>query len=609
MRPLLWKEMRGLRPWILGAGALVLVVELLCFSPNFEKVFLGQYVGFLPLAPFAAAVALGASQMARERGARTLDFLLVRPVSPATILWTKFLAGSVALALLVAAAAALCFINPDFHDDREIGLLALRQSIRFTQLAAVLLPRAWCVYALAFGFSVMVNHVAKAVVALAVAVLALAGLASVYSDLFPFADLELWTPFVEPFSLTLRLARDPALFRISVFTLSGAALALAFLATLLFRRSPGRSLGNRQLLLGAAALVAVAILSTRAEDNRFPVVAPAASLELQMNSKRDLVNMEASGKLLIVAAEDSLAFLDFSDAHNPRKIVEAPMPLWTTRDLAVSGVDAYMLGTRKALPVDELQIAIATLTPAGAVHFAEPIPLGLVDTAGYPASLAVAGHFLYLDTIRERQCRIEIYDVSPAATRRDAGAVIVETLPAHLPGTTDRTLKSANMRMALRGGFLYVTTPAALTAIDVRDPAAPVVSARTEFHAALPVLWAFPRALASDGGQLLEAEPWPSVWNVFDLADPAHPARRGSLANHRGIVNEPAPVFLQHWKGGLLEFRQVRGSFQALRYLHDGRRGDAGMVAATGDYVYSLKGTEDGQFVSQFAGATMKTSQ
>ena len=58
MRPLLWKEMRDLRPWIAGAAAAVLVVELLCFSKLFERGFLNWYIGILPLLAAGVSVAL-----------------------------------------------------------------------------------------------------------------------------------------------------------------------------------------------------------------------------------------------------------------------------------------------------------------------------------------------------------------------------------------------------------------------------------------------------------------------------------------------------------------------------------------------------------------------
>lgn len=41
MKPLLWKEMRDLRPWIFTAGALVTAVQLLCLSRTFEGAFMG----------------------------------------------------------------------------------------------------------------------------------------------------------------------------------------------------------------------------------------------------------------------------------------------------------------------------------------------------------------------------------------------------------------------------------------------------------------------------------------------------------------------------------------------------------------------------------------
>ena len=112
MKPLLWKEMRDLRPFLAGAGALLLLLALLCLNRRFADGFLSPYLALMPLLALVAAVGLGASQMARERASKTLDYLLARPIAPAAVVWIKFLAGSVALALLLAAMMALCYIDP-----------------------------------------------------------------------------------------------------------------------------------------------------------------------------------------------------------------------------------------------------------------------------------------------------------------------------------------------------------------------------------------------------------------------------------------------------------------------------------------------------------------
>ena len=47
MRPLLWKELRDLRAWVLIGFALVGALELLFQSPSFASRFLDGYLPFL----------------------------------------------------------------------------------------------------------------------------------------------------------------------------------------------------------------------------------------------------------------------------------------------------------------------------------------------------------------------------------------------------------------------------------------------------------------------------------------------------------------------------------------------------------------------------------
>lgn len=75
------------------------------------------------------------------------------------------------------------------------------------------------------------------------------------------------------------------------------------------------------------------------------------------------------------------------------------------------------------------------------------------------------------------------------------------------------------------------------------------------------------------------------------MSEPAHPVLRGHVPNSRyGIVNS-GPLLFEMWQHGALEFRAGDGGLQALRYLTDGRDGQA--IAAADGYVYLLETTED----------------
>jgi len=601
VRPLLWKEMRDLRPMLLGAAALWLVLELLCLNRRFAEGFLTAYLSTMPLVALMAAVGLGAGQMARERASKTLDFLLARPIAPAAIVWIKFLAGSVALALVAAAMFALCYAGPPPQSHNY--LIALRSTVGFPQLAAVAFPRLWCVYALTLLLSALVDRTAKAAVAGFGCVLALGTLMEFHRELFPFSNIGAWQPmFVEGFPMGLRLMHDPALFRWTVMVFCALAPLLALAAALLFRRSPGRSLSNRALILGAAALAGLAGLSTYAAANRLPVLSPAGSMEIVPDRSNSSVVMSAGrGMVALAVGANRLEFLDFTDPARPRKAAEVRMPLWTTESLTVSGSQTYIMGSKKALPVDEIQIAIASPTPAGAVEFAEPVRLDKWDEGRFAGSIAASGQFAFVDVVRQRQCRIEVYDLSPGASPRQAAAVLVDEIVPQPWGKHEEIFVAGAMQMRLQGQFLYVTSPSALTAIDIRDPGRPVVASRTEYHAPILSMYGARRELASDGRWLLEAESLLQVWNVYDLADPAHPALRGHAPlNGYGDVAGSGPVLFQPWRDGLMEFHAASGGLEALRYLTDGRDNSIWTFAVADGAVYTWKRVEDRAFVSAY---------
>ena len=142
-----------------------------------------------------AAIALAVGQIARERHTRTLDFLLVRPVPAGVIVWSKFLAGTVVLAVLLAGVVALGYADPKFTSDT--GLQAIREQVGMGQLLATLFPRFWFLYALALLFSVAVDRSVKAAALAVVLAITLVALASVFADLAPFSSFVYWLPFFD----------------------------------------------------------------------------------------------------------------------------------------------------------------------------------------------------------------------------------------------------------------------------------------------------------------------------------------------------------------------------------------------------------------------------
>ena len=596
MKPLLWKEMRDLGPALAGAGALLVVLRLLCLDERIESNLLNAYAAMMPIIAWLIAIGLGASQVARERASRTLDFLLARPIAPAAIVWMKFLAGSVALVLLVTAMTALCFIDPRARLYESI----LYRAVGFPQFVAVLFPRVWCSYALAFWLSVLMDRTAKAAVAAFVSLLALGYWVDRWGLLFPFSNVREWQLLWDSM-LPLRLAHDPAQLLLTGLTLCVCALLMALAASLLFRRSPGWTMGNRALILGAVALACLAEVSLKAAASRLPAIRPAGWMELAADFPYDRPSMGAGGGVVALAAEDRLQFLDFTDPAHPRIAADTRMPLWTTLNLEVNGSRAYILGRKKALPADEVQVVIASPAPSGAVQFGEPIALGANDRSWFAVSTAVAGHYLYVDAVRQDQFRVEAYDLSPGASGRLTGAVAVEDIRSQRSDPHGAVFPGGATHMRLQGQFLYVTSPQALTAVDIRDPGRPAVTSRTAYNPPVPSMSASVRGLASDGRWLLEGEPLLDVWNVYDLADPAHPARSGHVPKQRlDRVAGSGPLLFEGWRGGLLEFRASGGGLEALSYLADGRVGETSVLDAADGYAYMLKRVEDRRYLSAY---------
>jgi len=599
MKALLWKEMRILRVWILAGIALVGALRLLWIRWPSEissfsfGLFAPSWDGLIFLTATLASVGLAAGQVAGERQAKTLDYLLVRPVAADTIVWAKFLAGTIALLLLLGALVWLGYSDPGSSDD--LLALLVRDRVSSLRVLLTLFPRYWCVYGLALLLSVLVDRPSKAAVAMAVSVMTLLGMTSWYTDIAPFSGFESWLPFFDQSTGGLvRVARNPSLFWTTSLVLYGIVLVAAFGAGTLLKRSPENYLGNRTLMLGAAGLVGVAILTGWVSGGRLPSLPPEEALEIQTGSAGDLTDMAASGHLVCLGLQDRLVFLDFSDRAKPRTMADVRIPLWTTSHLALVGTSAYVLGKKKALPTDEVQIIIAKLAGPDSVQIMSPISLGPVDPRGSIGPLVPLGHFLYAGSINHRQCRVHVLDLS---TSREMVVLPIDTL--HTVSKEQVVPLWADFRealtMCLRESFLYIASPSALTTLDLGNPAQPVVTNRIEFRESIARLYGLPRTLLSQGDRLYETSFWPPSLRSYDLSDPSRPVLAADFAWHRtdggnvGAVElvVSGPAFYQSWRNGVLEFHLRHKRFEALRYLDDGYGVDT--VAVSGAHVYTAR--------------------
>jgi len=584
MRPLLWKELRDMRLWVGAAAVLVAALQVLNSTRGFRNSWEGGYLPvFLPFLAAIAAVGLGASQVACERNAGTLDYLRARPVSPAIIVWAKFAAGTVTLALVLTALVGFGFWNP--QEGSDTALRAIREQVGFREMLLTLLPRWWCVYALALFVSVLVDRLLKALAFMTVVAITLLVVISFFGELAPLSGFVYWLPFMDGSGGLLVAAKDPALFWTTAIVYSAGALLLTALAAALLKRSPERYWGNAGLVVAAAGVIGVAVLSASAATMWLPEVRPSGVFEFQAETAEESLSLAASGSNVLVGSEHALRFVDFSQLARPRQIAETSLPLWTVRKLAMSGGTALVMGERKALPVDAMEIAM--VRPGAPVA---TIPLGPARNDFISAPVSV-GAFVYVGITHERECRIHVFDSS---TLREIAAVTIDRLRPKAPDAGDG---QPPLAICSRGAYLYIASPSALTTMDVRNPASPVVTSQLPFHPKESFLYGLRGSLAWQDDRLYETLMWPLSLGAYDLSDPANPVRQPELLWHGTMFNVAGAgsSLYEPWREGLMEFRAERGGLVARRYLNGGRgvgsrtiAGEMESRAITGAYVYVL---------------------
>jgi hypothetical protein len=163
-------------------------------------------------------------------------------------------------------------------------------------------------------------------------------------------------------------------------------------------------------------------------------------------------------------------FLDFAQPSRPRQIADVEIPLWSSwadwriDRAAMENGTVFLLGQKKQLPVDEVEIAV--VTPAG---LADPIPLGPVrPTATTPRRPFPAGGFVYVAVTRDRVCSLLTFDLT---SRRQVGSLLIDRMRPPEPG--GNVWHGATSALLRRGTYLYVSSPSYLTAIDIANPGQP----------------------------------------------------------------------------------------------------------------------------------------
>lgn len=255
--------------------------------------------------------------------------------------------------------------------------------------------------------------------------------------------------------------------------------------------------------------------------------------------------------------------------------------------MLLSGTGAYVVGTRKAVPTDEVQILPVRLIAPDSVQVGAPIPVGPTDPSDFMGTSIQAGHFLYVSSSARRDCRLRIFDLS---TGHEAEPITVDVRRPN-PVANEQEEPKCATTMSLRAPFLYVASPSYLTTFDVGDPAHPLVASRIDYHDTIPPFYGFARALVAQGNTLYEPAPWPQSLRSYSLHDPRHPLPQADLTWHSTgstVLAASGSALYQPWRGGLIEFRREGSGFRALRYLMDGPRYRVNSLAIAGGFVYTL---------------------
>ncbi len=582
MRPLLWKELHDLRPWLLAGVVVTVSLELLLATRVFNPSFVSTWME--ALMPFVAAIVsigLAGGQIARERHTRTLDFLLVRPVSAPVIVWSKFAAGSFVLTLLMAGVVALGFAVPEFTSD--IGLRFIREQVGFRQLFAVMLPRFWFLYGLTLFCSVLVDRSVKAAALAAVVVCTTAILAIAFYDLAPFSGFVYWLLFIDGSGGLIEAAKSPWLSAITGLVFSLAALSVTAASAALLKRSPERYLGNLGLALSAVAVIGVAYASGYAAAHRLPVLAPAGSFTFHPQPDSNYVGILAERNLAVIFEDQSLRFLDFTQPSRPAQVAAVNLPLWTSSwdwggpKAALQDGAVLLAGHRKHLPVDEVELAI--VTPAGLI---DEIPLGPVRPNVYLSTPISAGPFVYLGVTSDRVCSLLTYD---RASKRQVASLELDRVR---PPSSGANAVVAPLRILRRGAYLYVASPSYLTAVDLAEPSRPAIASQLPAPLNSVLAYGIPRQLSWQDNRLFEIRLFPETLASYNLRDPARPLASGDFIYHRAMtINGTGRLLYRPWRSGVLEFRAQDDGLEALHYL---RADDAGASALVlgGEFVYAL---------------------
>jgi hypothetical protein len=251
-----------------------------------------------------------------------------------------------------------------------------------------------------------------------------------------------------------------------------------------------------------------------------------------------------------------------------------------------------MIGTKKALVTDDIQMIAAHLMGPDSVRIAPSISLGLLDKDSYIGRVVARGNYLYIPLIQGRQCRLRVIDL---LTNREVHTLEIEALRPRPDSWLDGT-DGESITACLTGAHLYLASPRALTTVFLGNPAKPVISSRTAVRELTERLYGYERKLFSQGHRLYELSFLEPV-RFHSLRDPGRPLPMGyakyiSVADiGRSSVGDGSVVvadtdFYMLWRNGILQYRATQRGFETIRYLDPGEDG-LDRLAVGGGYLYA----------------------
>jgi hypothetical protein len=502
------------------------------------------------------------------------------------VVWAKFLAGTFALALLVAALVGFGFMEPHTLRNSEEGII--REQVGFQAVALALFPRCWLVYTLTLFFSVLADRSAKVAAMMTAIAITVVALANSFVALAPFSGFVYWLPFFDITGALVTVARSTAIAAQTGAVFSAAAILLAALAAALLKRSPERYVGNPGLIAIAAGIAGAAVLSAHVAPLRFPVTVPVGSWDFEVAVDDTSGGLVADRDMAALILAREVRFVDFSVPSKPRLAGDVAIPLFSSASdgfgyggtkAAMSGDAVFVAGQKKAVPVDEMEVVM--VKPAGELR---ELVLGPVRPHDFVSGPVLVDHYLYIAFSHELECDLRVFDTN---SQREVGSLMIDKLA---PDAEDPKLLVVTLYS--RGGYLYVASSAALTVVDVRQPGRPVVSGRVEFHPQVNLFRVFPRQMAWQGDRLYETSYWPAGILSYNLRDPAHPVAAGGVVWHGGVsVLGSGKELYKPWQQGVLEFRAEGDELWGQRYLSSGRSVSA--LAIGGRYLFTLTKGDD----------------